>query len=174
MERQDFYVISFENTHSAMEAQKQLKSRYSITVIPTLRDFGDAAGNEPRGGNRRRPKPGDGAGNVSALLRPRRPLSPKSYASAGVVSAGLLGNLCARNRGFCGKTKNSLHLGGSFYIGFRWAPSVAVPLQGRAPVYCCPPCQRGEGRAAAGGFFRPLGSAFPPFLLLFRHKKERP
>ena len=44
MERQDFYVISFENTHSAMEAQKQLKSRYSITVIPTLREVSQSCG----------------------------------------------------------------------------------------------------------------------------------
>ena len=44
MERQDFYVISFENTHPAMEAQKQLKSRYSITVIPTLREVSQSCG----------------------------------------------------------------------------------------------------------------------------------
>lgn len=44
MERQDFYVISFENTHSAMEAQKQLKGRYAITVIPTLREVSQSCG----------------------------------------------------------------------------------------------------------------------------------
>ena len=44
MERQDFYVISFENTHSAMEAQKQLKGRYAITVIPTLREISQSCG----------------------------------------------------------------------------------------------------------------------------------
>lgn len=44
MERQDFYVISFENTHSAMEAQKKLKDRYAITVIPTLREVSQSCG----------------------------------------------------------------------------------------------------------------------------------
>lgn len=44
MERQDFYVISFANTHSAMEAQKQLKGRYAITVIPTLREVSQSCG----------------------------------------------------------------------------------------------------------------------------------
>ena len=37
MERTDFYVISFENTHYAMTAQKILREKYAITVIPTLR-----------------------------------------------------------------------------------------------------------------------------------------
>ena len=44
MERTEFYVISFENTHSAMEAQKILRPRYSITVIPTLREVSQSCG----------------------------------------------------------------------------------------------------------------------------------
>lgn len=44
MEQQDFYVISFENTHSAMAAQKVLKENYAITVIPTLREISQSCG----------------------------------------------------------------------------------------------------------------------------------
>ena len=44
MERTEFYVISFENTHSAMEAQKALRPQYAITVIPTLREISQSCG----------------------------------------------------------------------------------------------------------------------------------
>lgn len=44
MGRTDFYVISFENTHSAMQAQKILKPLYAITVIPTLREISQSCG----------------------------------------------------------------------------------------------------------------------------------
>lgn len=44
MGRTEFYVIAFENTHSAMQAQKLLKPHYSITVIPTLREVSQSCG----------------------------------------------------------------------------------------------------------------------------------
>ena len=44
MERTDFYVISFENTHYAMTAQKILREKYAITVIPTLREVSQSCG----------------------------------------------------------------------------------------------------------------------------------
>lgn len=44
MERTEFYVIAFENTHSAMQAQKVLKPQYAITVIPTLREISQSCG----------------------------------------------------------------------------------------------------------------------------------
>ncbi|WP_458862383.1 DUF3343 domain-containing protein [Acidaminobacterium chupaoyuni] len=42
--QQNFYIISFENTHTAMLAQKLLKEHYKITVVPTLREISQSCG----------------------------------------------------------------------------------------------------------------------------------
>lgn len=39
-----FYVISFENTHTAMLAQKLLKPNFKFQVIPTLREITQSCG----------------------------------------------------------------------------------------------------------------------------------
>lgn len=40
----DYYLITFENTHSAMAAQKYLKDKIDFYTIPTLREISASCG----------------------------------------------------------------------------------------------------------------------------------
>lgn len=44
MKKTEYYVIAFANTHSAMVADKRLNKKYSIMMIPTLREISAGCG----------------------------------------------------------------------------------------------------------------------------------
>lgn len=44
MLEQEFYVISFESTHHAIQTEKRLKSKFHIETIPTPREISASCG----------------------------------------------------------------------------------------------------------------------------------
>lgn len=44
MKEQDYYLLTFANTHAAMMAEGILKDLFEITIIPTLREISAGCG----------------------------------------------------------------------------------------------------------------------------------